>query len=279
VTETLWDRAGYAAEAIRKRDERTPRAALVLGSGLGAYADTLKRQNRIPYAEIPGFAISTVAGHAGTLVIGEVEGMPVAVMQGRVHLYEGLGAAAVTFPVRALHRLGATHLLITNSAGAVREQYAPGDLVLLRDHLNLTGTNPLLGDNDERFGPRFPDMTDAYDPELRELALDVAAEQRIALKTGVYAGLLGPTYETPAEVRMVRALGGDLVGMSTVLEVIVARHMGMRVLGCSCASNLAAGLSEGPLTHEEVTETAERVRVTFEKLIDGVLRRLAAALA
>lgn len=278
MTETLWDRAGHAADAIRKRDHRTPHVALVLGSGLGAYADALAQANRVPYAEIPGFPISSVPGHSGTLVIGEVNGLPVAVMQGRVHLYEGGGAEQVTFPLRALRRLDASHLLITNSAGSLNPDLGPGQLVLLTDHLNLTGTNPLVGENDERFGPRFPDMTVAYDLELRELAAAVAADLGLELRSGIYAGLLGPTYETPAEVRMVATLGADLVGMSTVLEVIVARHMGMRVLGLSCVSNLAAGLSAGPLSHDEVTETAAAVRDSFESLVDGVLRRLASRL-
>lgn len=267
-----------AAEAVRKMDDRVPAVALVLGSGLGAYADTLKNTTRIPYDKIPGFPSSTVTGHAGQLVIGEVDGLVVVAMQGRVHLYEGHGARVITLPVRTLNLLGARTLIITNAAGGLNPDYVQGDLVALSDHLNLTHTNPLLGDNLDELGPRFPDMTTAYDPGLRKLAVKVARSQGLSLKSGVYAGLLGPSYETPAEVQMLARIGADLVGMSTVCEVIAARHAGMRVLGISCVTNLAAGISKTELDHGEVKEVASLVRTTFQDLIDGVLKRLAGGL-
>lgn len=271
-----WEKVEEAVKSIRTREQRRPTVALVLGSGLGDYADSLQSKCVISYDEIPGFPVSTVRGHAGCLVIGEVSGLVVAVMKGRVHLYEGYPADLVTFPIRVLKGLGADTLIITNSAGGVCTDYVSGDLVAIADHLNLSGTSPLLGPNDDRFGPRFPDFTEPYQRSLIDLAKEVAAEVGVSLKEGVYAGLLGPTYETPAEVRMLRKMGADLVGMSTVCEVIVARHAGMRVFGCSCVSNLATGISGQPVTHAEVTDTAERVRATFQKLIDGLLRRMAA---
>ena len=271
----LWDQMSAAANAIRKVDERSPAVALVLGSGLGAYADTLENKTAIPYDQIPGFPSSTVAGHAGQLVIGEVDGLVVVAMQGRVHLYEGHGAQVITLPLRTLYLLGARTLIITNAAGGLNPDYVQGDLVALSDHLNLTGSNPLLGENFDELGLRFPDMTTAYDPELRKLAVKVARSQGLTLKSGVYAGLLGPSYETPAEVQMLSRIGADLVGMSTVCEVIAARHAGMRVLGISCVTNLAAGISKTELDHSEVKEVASLVRTTFQSLIDGVLKRLA----
>lgn len=274
----LWDRMNAAADAIRKADDRIPAVALVLGSGLGAYADTLENKTTIPYDQIPGFPSSTVTGHAGQLVIGEVDGLVVVAMQGRVHLYEGHGPQVITLPVRALYLLGAKTLIITNAAGGLNPSYTQGDLVAISDHLNLTHTNPLLGHNLDELGPRFPDMTTAYDPELRKIAVKVARNQGVTLKSGVYAGLLGPSYETPAEIRMLASIGADLVGMSTVCEVIAARHAGMRVLGISCVTNLAAGISQTELDHGEVKEVATRVRSTFQSLINGVLKRLAGGL-
>ena len=271
----LWDQMNAAAETIRKVDERVPAVALVLGSGLGAYADTLDKITRIPYADIPGFPSSTVTGHAGQLVIGEVDGLVVVAMQGRVHLYEGYGPHVITMPLRTLYLLGARTLIITNAAGGLNPDYVPGDLVAISDHLNLTHTNPLLGHNMDELGPRFPDMSTAYDPELRSLATNVALKNGVHLKSGVYAGLLGPSYETPAEIYMLSRIGADLVGMSTVCEVIAARHAGMRVLGVSCVTNLAAGISETELNHGEVKEVATMVRGTFQALIDGVLKRIA----
>jgi purine-nucleoside phosphorylase len=253
---------------------RAPRVGLVLGSGLGAYADRLGDAIKLDYASLPNFPVSTVEGHAGRLVIGRAgrePGIQCAAMQGRVHFYEGHALTTVTFPMRVLIALGCKTLVITNAAGGANPHYQPGELVALADHLNLFPDNPLRGVNDPRLGTRFPDMTRAYDPALRALAKKVAAAQGFALPEGVYAGSPGPTYETPAEVRMARAMGADLVGMSTVPEVIVARHGGARVLGISCVTNMAAGMTGQPLSHDEVTETATRVRERFIGLLDGVL--------
>lgn len=264
-----------AADDIRRADARAPEVALVLGSGLGGFADSLEKKTVIPYASIEGMPVSAVVGHAGNLVIGEVRGMPVAAMQGRVHLYEGHSAADVVFGVRLMRLLGAGTLVITNAAGGCGERLSPGDLMLIEDHINLTGTSCLVGENEDELGVRFPDMSEAYDRSLRAIAGEVAAARGLTLARGVYAGLLGPSYETPAEVRMMCRVGADAVGMSTVLEVIAAKHMGMRVLGISCITNLAAGISATPLSHDEVTETAARVRGQFEGLLRGVLERLA----
>jgi purine-nucleoside phosphorylase len=264
-----------AAEDVRRADTRTPRVALVLGSGLGSFADSLDARTVIPFADIRGMPVSSVVGHAGNLVIGEVGGMPVVAMQGRVHLYEGHPPADVVFGVRLMALLGATTLFITNAAGGCGEGLQPGDLMLIEDHINLSGQSCLVGPNEVELGVRFPDMSEAYDRRLRELADDVAHGQGVTLARGVYAGLLGPSYETPAEIRMLCRVGADAVGMSTVLEVIAAKHMGMRVLGISCITNLAAGISAHALSHDEVTETATRVRRTFEGLLRGVLARMA----
>ncbi|HEY8432575.1 MAG TPA: purine-nucleoside phosphorylase [Sandaracinaceae bacterium] len=264
-----------AVEDVRRREPRTPQVALVLGSGLGGFADTLDEKNVIPYGAITGMPESKVAGHAGNLVIGTVRGMPVVAMQGRVHLYEGHSPADVVFGVRLMRLLGAHTLVITNAAGGCGPGLSPGDLMLIEDHINLTGTSCLVGLNEDELGVRFPDMSEAYDRSLRELADEVARAQGLTLARGVYAGLLGPSYETPAEVRMMCKLGADAVGMSTVLEVIAAKHMGMRVLGISCITNLAAGIGASPLSHDEVTETAARVRAHFQGLLRGVLERLA----
>jgi len=247
----------------------------VLGSGLGAFAGEVEERIEIPYSEIPGWPLSTAIGHAGKLVIGKVAGTPVAVMAGRVHFYEGYSIHQVVFPTRVLGALGVKSLLLTNAAGGIHPGYKQGCLVLLCDHINLQGTNPLIGPNDDGFGPRFPDMTEAYSRELRELAHSAARELRIELYEGVYAGLSGPSYETPAEIRYLRTIGADLVGMSTVPEAIVASHMGMRTLGISCVTNLAAGISHHKLSHQEVTETGERVRGDFTALLRAVLPRMA----
>lgn len=257
-----------------------PSIALVLGSGLGSYADELADAHGIDYAEI-GFPRSGVVGHAGRLVYGRAgrtashPGVEVLLMQGRVHTYEGHSLQTVVLPVRALIAAGCQTVVLTNAAGGVGEGLQAGDLVLIRDHLNLMGDSPLRGPNDARLGVRFPDMSEVYDAKLRATAQQVAARLQIRMPTGVYAGLLGPQYETPSEVRMLRGLGADLVGMSTVPEAIVARHMGARVLGLSCVSNLAAGMTGQPLSHEEVTETAARVRGTFIRLLDGIMAELA----
>ena len=248
--------------------------AMVLGSGLGDYANGLDGARAIPYGEIPHMPLSGVSGHAGNLVTGQKAGKRIVAMQGRAHLYEGNSAGEVVFGVRLMADLGAETLIVTNAAGGISPELAAGDLMAITDQLNLTGTSSLLGENDLQRGPRFLDMSTAFDPQLIEVTSGVAASLGFELKRGVYAGLLGPAYETPAEVRMLRALGADAVGMSTVLEVIAARHMGLRVLGVSCISNLAAGLSKGPLSHEEVQATASGVRSRFESLLSGVLESM-----
>jgi purine-nucleoside phosphorylase len=260
-----------AAYVVRAAAPSEPRIAIVLGSGLGALADEVVDPVTIPYAQVPHFPVSTAPGHAGRLILGTFQGQSVVMMAGRVHLYEGYTAAQVVFPIRLLRMLGVETLIVTNAAGGVNERFSSGALMLIADHINLTGHNPLVGPNDERYGSRFPDMTEAYAPELRALARRAAADTGVDLDEGVYLGLLGPTYETPAEVRMVRILGGDAVGMSTVLEVIAANHMGMRVLGVSCITNMAAGMLPQKLDHVEVMETAARVSGEFASLLRAVV--------
>ena len=267
--------ADAAAELILQRASMRPKIGLVLGSGLGAFADSLSDATRIPYSEIPSFPQSTAIGHAGCLVIGNAGAVPVAVMQGRVHQYEGYSAAEVAFPIRVFARMGIKSLVLTNAAGGINLGYSQGALVLIRDHINLQGTNPLCGPNDERFGVRFPDMTHAYSRAYREIAREEAAKLGITLHEGIYAALLGPSYETPAEIEHLRRIGADLVGMSTVAEVIAARHMGLNVLAISCVTNMAAGILDQPLSHAEVMETGERVRSIFEALVKAVLPRVA----
>jgi purine-nucleoside phosphorylase len=252
-----------------------PTVGLILGSGLGAFADDLAERVAVPFAAIPGFAPSTIAGHAGNVVYGRAGGVELLALQGRIHGYEGHDLARVAFPARVLILCGCTIIIITNAAGGIDASLKPGEIVILADHLNLMGGSPLRGPNDERLGPRFPDMTRAYDRELRALAAAAGRDVGLTLREGVYAGLPGPQYETPAEVRMLRALGADLAGMSTVPEVIVAAHMGARVLGLSCCTNLAAGVTGEPLSHAEVTETAARVRGQFTALLQRILERLA----
>jgi purine-nucleoside phosphorylase len=265
-----------AADALRARvGGAAPEVALVLGSGLGGLADELEGARFVPYTDVPGFPASTVEGHRGRLAFGQLAGRSVVAMQGRVHLYEGYTAADVVFPVRVMLALGARALIVTNAAGGIAPSFRPGDLMLITDHLNLTGTSPLLGAHDPALGPRFPDMSRAYDPELREGARRVAEDAGLQLREGVYAGLLGPSYETPAEVRMLERLGADAVGMSTVLEVVAAVHMGARVLGVSCISNAAAGLSDGPLHHDEVQAAANLAKEELTALVTGVVERIA----
>jgi purine-nucleoside phosphorylase len=247
---------------------------LVLGSGLGGLADEIENARRIPYSRLPHLAASTVIGHAGQLVVGTWQGRNVAVLAGRIHRYEGHGFHQVVMPVRLLAALGMQTLIVTNAAGSLHTRLQPGDLMLLSDHINLQGGNPLIGSNDDRLGPRFPDMTYAYDPELRRLAHAVAVKHAIELKEGVYVALSGPTYETPAEIRMLGTLGGDAVGMSTVPEVIAARHMGVRVLGLSCITNLGAGLGEGKLDHAHVGEVAGKATRKMTQLLAGVTQAL-----
>jgi purine-nucleoside phosphorylase len=270
--------ADFAAQLILSRTQLRPKIGLVLGSGLGAFADSLTNAAAVPYAEIPSFPQSTAIGHAGRMVIGNVIGnagsVPVAAMQGRVHLYEGYSAREITFPIRVFGRMGVNAVILTNAAGGIDLSYSQGALVLIRDHINLQGTNPLVGPNDDRFGPRFPDMTHAYAEGYRSIAREEANKLNITLNEGVYAALLGPSYETPAEIQYLRRIGADLVGMSTVAEVIVARHMGMKVLAISCVTNMAAGIVDKPLSHAEVMETGERVKSTFESLLRAVLPRI-----
>lgn len=267
--------ADAAAKALLQRSSLRPQIGLVLGSGLGAFADSLSDATRIPFAEIPSFPRSTAIGHAGQLVIGQSGEVPVAVMQGRVHLYEGYSAHEVAFPMRVFGRMGIRSVILTNAAGGINLRYQQGALVLVSDHINLQGTNPLMGANDDRFGVRFPDMTHAYDKAYRELAGEEATKLGMRLHEGVYAALLGPSYETPAEIRYLRTIGADLVGMSTALEVIAARHIGIKVLAISCVTNMAAGILDQPLSHQEVMETGERVRESFEALLCAVLPRIA----
>jgi purine-nucleoside phosphorylase len=271
--------AESAAQFILARTSLHPKIGLVLGSGLGGFADSLTDATRIPYAEIPSFPQSTAIGHAGRLIVGNVIGkagnIAVAAMQGRVHLYEGYSAQEIAFPIRVFGRMGIRALVITNAAGGINLSYSQGALVLIRDHINLQATNPLAGPNDDRFGVRFPDMTQAYSHAYRDIAREEARKLGITLHEGVYAGLLGPSYETPAEIEYLRRIGADLVGMSTVAEVIAARHMGISVLAISCVTNMAAGILDRPLSHEEVIETGERVKTTFESLLRAVLPRLA----
>jgi len=274
-----FSRAEAAAEFIRSKSVLRPQIALVLGSGLGDFAESMTDAARIPYSEIPHFPRSTALGHAGRLVMGRVAATPVAVMQGRVHLYEGHSVKDVAFPIRVFGRLGVRAVILTNAAGGISSELHPGCLVLIRDHINLQGANPVAGPNDERFGLRFFDMGNAYDGELRRLAREEAARLGIWLGSGVYAALLGPSFETHAEIQYLKKIGVDLVGMSTVPEVIVARHMGIRVLAISCVTNLAAGLSDQPVTHEEVLETGARVQKEFVTLLTAVIPRLAAVLA
>lgn len=271
-------RAEAAARFILKRTKLRPKIALVLGSGLGAFADEFAKAVKIPYAKIPHFPRSTAIGHAGQLVIGTVEGVEVAGMQGRVHLYEGYAVKGVAFPVRVFARMGVKAIVLTNAAGGIKKDFTQGRLVVLRDHINLQAANPLTGPNDEHFGQRFPDMSTAYDRKFRELTLAEGRRLGIDLGEGVYAALAGPSYETPAEIRYLRSIGADLVGMSTVPEVIAARHCGIRVLGISCVTNAAAGVLDQPLDHKEVLETAERVKGQFIALLRAVIPDIAAGL-
>jgi len=270
-----YTKAGAAAQFLLSQTSVRPKIGLVLGSGLGGFGDELSDATRIPYTNIPFFPRSTAVGHAGQMVIGNAAGVPVAAMQGRVHLYEGYSAHEVTFPVRVLDCMNIRAVVLTNAAGGINLEYKQGALVMLTDHINLQGHNPLVGPNDERFGPRFPDMTQAYSKPYREIALAAAMKAGKTLHQGVYAGLLGPSYETPAEIRYLRAIGADLVGMSTVLEVIAARHMGMKVLAISCVTNMAAGILDQVINHEEVLETGKRVTGDFIALLRVVLPEMA----
>ena len=273
-TLSLYDRAQRSAEQIRSRGLGSPSVAIVLGSGLGAFADELAEAGSLAYKDINGFAQATVEGHAGRLVIGNADDVTIAAMQGRFHFYEGYSLEDVTFPIRVLKLLGVHTLILTNAAGSLNTEFTPGSLMVISDHINLMGVNPLIGPNDERFGPRFPDLTSTYDPELQNVAIEEAKALDVDMRRGVYAALSGPSYETPAEIHMVRTLGADAVGMSTVPEAIVARHMDMRVIGISCITNLAAGVSDRPVDHSQVIATGERVRAQFTELIRRVIARI-----
>src|SRR5580658_470768 len=277
-SDSEFERAESASNFIFTKTDLQPQIALVLGSGLGAFADEFESPTKIPYAEIPHFPRSTAIGHAGQLVVGKVGEIPVAGMQGRVHLYEGYSAKDVAFPIRVFARMGIKAVILTNAAGGIKSEFVQGQLVVIKDHINLQGASPLTGPNDDRFGPRFPDMTVAYDRRFREMTVGEGNRNHIGLYEGVYAALPGPSYETPAEIRYLRGIGADLVGMSTVPEVIAARHSGMRVLGISCVTNAAAGILDQPLDHKEVLETAERVKSQFIALLKIVIPRIAVEL-
>ena len=272
----LYEQLQETAAAIRARAPGfLPKVGIILGSGLGEFADGFEGKVSIPYADLPNFPTSSVPGHAGRLVLGKVGGEPVVAMQGRVHYYEGFTPAQVAFPARVLCSLGIQALVVTNAAGGINLDFAPGDLMVITDHLNLSGWNALTGHNDERVGPRFPDMSSAYNPTLRELLFEAAKKRGVSLRQGVYAILSGPSYETPAEIRMLRTLGADAVGMSTVPEVIAAAHMGVPVAGVSCITNLAAGIGHKPLSHGDVAETANRVKDVFSSLLSEFLPAVA----
>jgi len=270
--------ADKTAKFILAKTKLRPKIALVLGSGLGAFADEFEEAAKIPYARIPNFPRSTAIGHVGQLVLGKIGGVALAGMQGRVHLYEGYSAKQVAFPVRVFQRMGVKAIIVTNAAGGINLSYSEGALVALRDHINLQGANPLIGPNDDRFGPRFPDMTHAYDPEFRRFVADAGRQLSLNLHEGVYLALAGPNYETPAEIHSFRNLGADLVGMSTVPEVLAARHSGIRVLGISCITNMAAGITGKSLTAEEVFETGNRVKHQFISLLRAIIPKISASL-
>jgi purine-nucleoside phosphorylase len=271
---SVYNRAKRAADFIHSRSSTQPSVAIVLGSGLGAFADELTNASAIPYSEIPGFAAVTVEGHAGRLVLGKAADVGVAAMQGRFHFYEGYSLEEVTFPIRVFKLLGVTTVILTNAAGSLNTEFTPGSLMVISDHINLLGDNPLRGQNDERFGPRFPDLTTTYGRDLQNIVMMEATAMGLEIHRGVYAALTGPSYETPAEIHMVRALGADAVGMSTVPEAIVASHMDLSVLGISCITNLAAGVSDRPVDHAQVMAMGERVRESFTELLRRILPKL-----
>lgn len=258
-------------EEIRKRTDFRPQVGIVLGSGLGGYADNMEISCEIPYREIPGFPVSTVQGHDGKFLFGYVKSTPVILMKGRVHYYEGYPMEDVVLPVRLMGLLGADTVILTNAAGGINRTFQAGDLMLITDHISIAVPNPLRGENIDELGTRFPDMSHVYDPELQEAAKEAAAQQEISLREGIYVQCSGPSYETPAEIRMLGALGADAVGMSTVCEAIAARHMGMKVCGISCITNMAAGILDQPLDHREVQKSADQAKEKFENLITGLV--------
>ncbi|GLY09858.1 purine-nucleoside phosphorylase [Pseudobacillus badius] len=268
------EKIDQASEFLKKESNKQPKIGLILGSGLGVLADEIENPVKIAYNRIPDFPVSTVEGHAGQLVFGTLSGKEVVAMQGRFHYYEGYSFEQVTFPVRVMKALGVETIIVTNAAGGINESFHPGDLMIIEDHINNMGGNPLIGPNDNELGVRFPDMSEAYSRKLRKLAKETAEKINLSVQEGVYVGNTGPVYETPAEVRMARIMGGDAVGMSTVPEVIVARHGGMEVLGISCISNMAAGILDQPLTHDEVMETTERVRADFLRYVKEIVKSM-----
>lgn len=259
------------ADFIRAKIKDLPEIAVILGSGLGTLVEEVENKIEINYSDIPNFPVSTVCGHEGKFVYGDIRGKRVIMMQGRFHFYEGHNINAVAFPVRVLRLLGIEKLIVTNAAGGVNTEFNPGDLMIIKDHINLSGVNPLIGKNIEEFGPRFPDMSSSYNKDFIKIAKKTAEEIDIRVKEGVYAMMTGPSYETPAEVKMIRILGADAVGMSTVPEVITANHCGMKVLGISCITNMAAGILNQPLSHKEVIETSNIVKENFKRLVAGII--------
>lgn len=270
----MYEKLATAAKSINAIKKVTPKVGIVLGSGLGAFVESINNPTIIPYSEIPFFHETTVEGHDGRLILGEIEGVSVAVLQGRLHAYEGLPMDEVVFPVRVLALLGVENLILTNAAGGVNESFHPGELVIIKDHINLMGKNPLIGPNIKELGPRFPDMTHAYNSKLRELLKEEGKKLGQELPEGIYAGVLGPTYETPSEVRMIRILGGDMVGMSTVPESIAANHLGLKVCGISCITNMAAGIENVELRHEDIKEQALQVMQLFSSLLANTIKRI-----
>ena len=268
------ERIDEAAAAVRARCDEPPDVAIVLGSGLGAFAESLTDPVSLPYDTLPHWPQSRVVGHAGRLVMGYAAGKHVAALSGRVHVYEGHPMAAVVFAVRVMARLGVPCLILTNAAGGINTEFGQGALMVIDDHINLMGSNPLIGANDDQMGPRFPDMSEVYSHRLRGLAAEAARETGVAIRNGVYVAVHGPSYETPAEIRAFRLMGADAVGMSTVPEAIAARHMGMEVLGISCITNMAAGVLPAPVVHADVLETTRRVRGAFISLLEGILERI-----
>ena len=274
VSEATFERVEEAAQSLRARCGALPETAIVLGSGLGDFADTLLEAIATSYGEIPHWPASKVVGHAGRLVVGSVARHRIAALAGRVHFYEGHDLGTIVFSTRVMARLGVKRLILTNAAGGINTGFAQGALMIIDDHINLLGSNPLVGPNDDRFGPRFPDMSEVYSKRLRAIADEAARAKGVAVSHGVYVAVHGPSYETPAEIRYLRTIGADAVGMSTVPEAIAARHMGLEVLGISCITNMAAGVLPQPLVHDEVMETARRVRGSFIALLEGIIERL-----
>ncbi len=270
----LVEQIDAAVDYLEDKTDIQPELGLILGSGLGELGEEVEDPVTVNYEEIPGFLESKVEGHAGRLILGVLEETPVYLMQGRYHYYEGHDISDLVFPVRVMEAMGCEQMIVTNASGAVNEEFDVGDLALIEDHINFLGNNPLIGENDSRVGPRFVDMTYAYDPELKKLARDTAIDQGLNLRSGVYVASMGPTYETPAEVKMYRSWGGDMAGMSTVPEVIAANHAGMRVLGLSCVTNMAAGILDQPLDHEEVIEATEKAKDKFKKLVRDLIIKM-----